>query len=60
MDCSLPSSSVQEHWNGLPFPSPGDLPSIGIELGSPALQVDSLPAELPGKAPGKSLKPLMK
>ena len=26
-----------------------DLPDPGIELGSPALQVDSLPAELPGK-----------
>ena len=26
-----------------------DLPNPGIELGSPALQVDSLPAELSGK-----------
>ena len=26
-----------------------DLPNTGIELGSPALQADSLPAELPGK-----------
>ena len=26
-----------------------DLPDPGIELGSPALQVDSLPAEPPGK-----------
>ena len=25
------------------------LPNPGIELGSPALQADSLPAELPGK-----------
>ena len=39
----------QEHWSGLPFPSPGDLPNPGIEPGSPALQVDSLPAELSGK-----------
>ena len=31
-----------------PFPSPGDLPNSGIESRSPALQVDSLPAELPG------------
>ena len=30
-------------------PSPGDLPNPGIKTGSPALQVDSLPAELPGK-----------
>ena len=27
----------------LPFLSPGDLPNLGIELASPALQVDSLP-----------------
>ena len=31
-------------------PSPGDLPDPEIELGSPALQVDSLPTELPGKS----------
>ena len=41
--------SRQEYWSGLPFPSPGDLPDPGIEPGSPALQVDYLPAELPGK-----------
>ena len=29
--------------------SPGDLPDPGIELGSSAMQVDSLPAELHGK-----------
>ena len=29
----------------LPFLSPGDLPNPGIELGSPALQADSLQAE---------------
>ena len=28
--------SGQEYWNGLPFPSPGDLPNQGIELVSPA------------------------
>ena len=32
----------QEYWSRLPFPSPGDLPHPGIELKSPALQVDSL------------------
>ena len=32
----------QEYCSGLPFPSAGDLPSPGTELGSPALQVDSL------------------
>ena len=31
------------------MPSPGDLPNLGIEPSSPALQADSLPAELPGK-----------
>ena len=33
--------SRQEYWSGLPFPSPGDLPDPGIELGSPALQADA-------------------
>ena len=28
--------SREEYWNGLPFPSPKDLPDPGIELGSPA------------------------
>ena len=48
---ALPSMgfSRQEHWSGLPFPSPGDLPNPGIELGSPALQTDTLPSEPPGK-----------
>ena len=41
--------SRQEYWSGLPFPSPGDLPNPGIEPGSPALQADALPSELPGK-----------
>ena len=39
--------SRQEYWSGLPFPSPEDLPDPGIEPGSPALQVDSLPSESP-------------
>jgi len=38
-----------EYWRGQPFPSPGDLPNPGIESRSPALQVDSLPAEPQGK-----------
>ena len=41
--------SRQEYWNGLPFPSPGDLPNPGIEPGSPTLQADILPSEPPGK-----------
>ena len=40
--------SRPEYWSGEPFPSPGDLPNPGIEPGSPALQADSLPAELSG------------
>ena len=41
--------SRKEHWSGLPFPSPGDLPNPGIESRSPALQADCSPAEPPGK-----------
>ena len=41
--------SRPEHWSGLPFPFPGDLPNPRIEPRSLALQVDSLPAEPPGK-----------
>ena len=41
--------SRQEYWSGLPFPSPGDLPDPGIEPRSPALQVDALTSEPPGK-----------
>ena len=38
----------------MPFPSPGDLPDLGIEPWSLTLLVDSLPFEPPGKplAPG--------
>ena len=39
------------------YPSPGDIPDLGIKPGSLALQVDSLPAELPGK-PGAIGYPL--
>ena len=41
--------SRPEYWRGQPFPSPGDLPNLGIEPFSPALQVDYLPAEPQGK-----------
>ena len=40
--------SRQEYWSGLPCPPLGDFLGPGIELGSPALQVDSLPAEPQG------------
>ena len=35
-------------WVAIPYP--GYLSNPGIELGSPALQADSLPSELPGKS----------
>ena len=38
-----------EYWSGYPFPSLGDFPNPGIEPRSPALQLDSLPAEPQGK-----------
>ena len=42
--CQAPLSmrfSRQEYWNGVPFPSPGDLHDPGIKLRSP-----SFPTEL--------------
>ena len=48
--CQAPLStgfSRQEYWNGLPFPSSGDLLDPGAEPGSPALQEGS--PEPPGK-----------
>ena len=44
--------SSQAYWSGLPFPSPGDLPSPGIEPRSPTLPADSLLPEPPTEAPG--------
>ena len=60
MNCSPPGSSVHgilqtRIWNGLPCPPPGDLLDAGIKsmsLKSPALQMDSLPTEPPGKPSG--------
>ena len=40
--------SRQEYWSGLPFPSPGDLPDLGIKPRSPAFQADALTSEPPG------------
>ena len=42
--------SRPEHWNGEPFPSPGDLSNAGIEARAPTMQADSLPTEPQGKA----------
>ena len=41
--------SRQEYWSGLPCPSPGDLPNLGIKPRSPTLQADSSLSEPPGK-----------
>ena len=41
--------SRPEYGSGQPFPSPGHLPNPGIEARFPALQVDYLPGEPPGK-----------
>ena len=46
---SLQLIKKKKYWNGLPFPSPGDLPDSGIEPGSPALQAEALPSKPPGK-----------
>ena len=50
MDHQAPLSmefSRQEYWSGLPFPSPGLLPSPGIKPRSPAFRADSLSSEPP-------------
>ena len=54
MDHSPPGSSVHRNLHArilewVAFPSPWDIPNPGIEPRSPALQVDSLPSEPPGK-----------
>ena len=62
MSDSLRPHGLYSPWNspgqntgvGSHFPSPGDLPDLGIEPGPPALQGDSLPTELSGKP--KTLK----
>ena len=55
MDCSPPGSSVHgisqaRILDGLPFPSPGDLPNPGIESMSPVWQADSLPLNHQGSS----------
>ena len=55
MACQAPLSMEffrQEYWNGLPFPTPGDLPDPGIELMSlvsPGLAGGVFDTVLPGK-----------
>ena len=47
--------SRQEYWNGLPFPSPGDLPNPEIEPMSPALADRFFTVKPPGKPMNPSL-----
>ena len=54
LDCSPPGSSGmefsrQEYWDGLPFPSPGNLPDPGIEPTSAALAGGLSTTKPPGK-----------
>ena len=44
---SWATREAQEYWCGQPVLYPADLPDPGIKPGSPAVQADSLPAELP-------------
>ena len=46
---SWATREAQEYWSGWYIPSPGDILDPGIEPDSPALQADSVLAELPGK-----------
>ena len=54
-NCNPPSPSLhgdclgKNTGSGLPRPPPGDLPNLGVEPRSPALQADSLPSKPPGK-----------
>ena len=51
----------QEYWNGLPFPSPGDLSDPGIKPVFPALAGRLFAAEPPGKhSPIPSYTPIRK
>ena len=44
--------SREEHWSGVPFPSPGDLPNTGIEPRSLELAGRFFTTEPPGKPCG--------
>ena len=46
---SWATREAHKYWRVYPILSPVDLPDPGIELGSPALQADSLPTELSRK-----------
>ena len=48
--------SGQEYWSGLPFPSPEDLPDLGIKPMSPALAGEFFITETPGNLRGVKIK----
>ena len=51
--CQVPLSMGfprQEHWSGLPFLSPAEIPDPGIEPVSPALANEFLTTDPPGKS----------
>ena len=60
--CLLKLMSIKSVMNspgkntGLTFPPPGDLSNTGIKPRFPALQVDSLPAEPPGKTNSRQVR----
>ena len=56
---SWATREAKEYWSGWSIPSPADLPDPGIELGSRALQADSLPTELSGKPKVTQLCPTL-
>ena len=61
MDCKparLMGFSRQENCSRLPCPPPRDLPDLGTEPTSPALQGDPLPTGPPGK-PNQAVIPLL-
>ena len=47
----------QEYWDGLPFPSPGDLLNPGTEPASLALAGGFFTTEPPGKPGGSGTQP---
>ena len=49
----------QEFWSGLPFPSPGDLPDLGIKPASPELAGGFFTTEPPG-TPSKGCRIIIK
>ena len=58
--CQAPFSkglTRPEYWNGLPLPSPRDLPDPGIKPESPALQTDSCNQGFPDSSIGTESTP---